>query len=68
MIGRARRLAAKERPSNVRFEVGTGTNLNHEFDVVLNPHAPFKPEMVKSSWLTMGASSLSKWGIGTWQT
>ena len=47
MIGRARRLAAKERLSNVRFEVGTGTNLNREFDVVLNRHAPFNPEMVK---------------------
>jgi SAM-dependent methyltransferase len=47
MILRARRLAAKERPSNVRFEVGTGTKLNRKFDVVLNRHAPFQPQMVK---------------------
>ncbi|NNN07898.1 MAG: class I SAM-dependent methyltransferase, partial [Acidimicrobiaceae bacterium] len=47
MIGRARILAGEKCPSHVQFEVGTDMNLNREFDVVLNRHAPFDPQVVK---------------------
>ncbi|MGC8509971.1 MAG: class I SAM-dependent methyltransferase [Acidimicrobiales bacterium] len=46
MIRRARTNSAAVGAVNVRFEVGTGRDVEGPFDLVINRHAPFEPHIV----------------------